>query len=291
MQLLVLVFDIVAFRRTGLVVAWDEFVSLVIVALFAAAMWTYYVAVPDRNPAEWTFAEAFLILALILALGVVGGPAQYGAVALKEPLIDRWLASADAALGVNVPSLVSWTRAHPRVIYPLFLAYDTIVVQTFLPVLVLGMWFRERDALWEWAFHFHLCAVVTLACSALWPSEGPFTFYGFSSVLDQTRIIAHLQGFRDGTMVEVHPRTIEGLITFPSFHAAVGLITTWAFRRRRFWLVGLVPLNAALIAATMLLGVHYAIDIVASVALCGVSVVLFRALKLAPAIRQARPSS
>jgi len=69
---------------------------------------------------------------------------------------------------------------------------------------------------------------------------------------------------------------LEGLITFPSFHVAGGLIVTWVFRRYAAVFAGLLLLNTLMIASTVLLGPHYAIDIVASVALVGLSILLYR---------------
>jgi membrane-associated phospholipid phosphatase len=66
------------------------------------------------------------------------------------------------------------------------------------------------------------------------------------------------------------------MISFPSFHVAGALMVTWAFRRRHRWLMGLGLLNARLVAATVLTGAHYAIDVVATAAMFAVSIGLWR---------------
>ena len=53
-------------------------------------------------------------------------------------------------------------------------------------------------------------------------------------------------------------------------------MVTWAFRRRHCWLIGLGILNAGLVAATVLTGAHYAIDVVATVAMFAASIGLWR---------------
>ncbi len=57
---------------------------------------------------------------------------------------------------------------------------------------------------------------------------------------------------------------IDGLISIPSFHTAGGLMVTWAFRHHRAWLVTFAVVNVLLIAATVLSGTHYAIDVLAT---------------------------
>jgi len=91
------------------------------------------------------------------------------------------------------------------------------------------------ERLWEFAFHFHFCALVTLAASGLFPAECAFTFYGFESLIDQGRFIHHFESLRAGTFQTIRFNDI-GLISFPSFHAAGALMVTWAFRSLPAWL-------------------------------------------------------
>ena len=179
---------------------------------------------------------------------------------------------------MHVPTLVLWTRTHPWLVQILFRSYASLMPQLFLPVFVLAFWYRDRAALWEYAFHYHVCLVVTLVCFALFPAACAFSFYGFESIVDQTRFIAHFGDVRAGLMTVIDPSNTEGLVSFPSFHAAGALMTTWALRRSRIWVTLLGVLNTGLIAATVLLGVHYVTDLLGTVALCGVSLALYRVL-------------
>jgi membrane-associated phospholipid phosphatase len=69
---------------------------------------------------------------------------------------------------------------------------------------------------------------------------------------------------------------LEGLVSFPSFHVAGALIVLWAARRRRWLLMPLVCWNLVLIASTFMTGVHYVIDVIASVPLFLGSVALYQ---------------
>ena len=63
------------------------------------------------------------------------------------------------------------------------------------------------------------------------------------------------------------------------FHAAGAFFVTWAFRERRAVCACFAALNAVLIAATVLSGAHYFVDILASVALFGVSLLVYTRLQ------------
>jgi len=101
--------------------------------------------------------------------------------------------------------------------------------------------------------------------------------------------IRHLEGLRSGATRVVQLGDLEGLITFPSFHAASALLFTWAawpFRRLRWWIVGL---NVLLVASTPIDGAHYAIDLVAGIAVAGLSIAATQ--KLCALLKRNHPSA
>ena len=227
-------------------------------------------------PRKFIIAETLAATFLVVLFTNVVAPAQYVGVALGFPLVDEWLAAADAALGVNVPALVGWTAARPALTVLLAGAYLTLLPQFLLTLVALGFVHRDRSNLWEFVFHFHVCLAVTLLGVALLPAACAFTYYGFESLIDQSRFISHFEGLRAGTFTHIRFDNIEGLISFPSFHVAGGLIVTWAFRHYRWWLVPIAVLNVLLISATVMTGAHYAIDVVVTVLLFAGSVWLWR---------------
>ena len=241
-------------------------------------LWLCLYAVPGHTRRDWMVAEAIVVLIVILTSSLLLGAGQYVVAGWHRPLIDPTLAAADAWLGVSVPALVAWTRPHAWITVALQLAYFTLLPQFVLAIVGLGILQRDRTRLWEFAFHFHVCGVVTLVCSGLFPAACAFTYYGFDSLLDQGRFIDHFTSLRAGTFLLLRLDAIEGLISFPSFHVAGALMVTWAFRGHRAWVVPLMLLNAGLIAATMLLGAHYSVDVLATVVVFTASVGLYRAL-------------
>ena len=294
----VLVATVPFYRSFGLVLDWATFVPTLAAIGFAAIGWLAHRSTPGR-PSEWPIAESFVAFSLIALLFSVVTPAQYLAVALNRPLADPWLARLDALMGISVPDAVWWTRAHPRLVTVLVIAYYSLALQFIAPLVVLGLYHRDRDALWEYTFNFHVCLILTLIGLVFFPAMCAFSYYGFESLIDQTRFIHHFHALRGGTFKVLQLRELEGLITFPSFHVAGGLMVTWAFRRHRWMFIAFFVLNALMIASTVLLGPHYAVDIIASIIVFAASAWLYsrwgrqlastryRTARIAPAVHAA----
>jgi hypothetical protein len=258
----------------GLRIAWSTALSqaLVIALLVAVRLAFWHRPGP---PHERIVADTVLAALLLMTVATIASPAQYLAVATRQPLIDPYLAAADAQLGVHVPALAAWTRAHPAVSAVLTLAYFSLLPQFVGAILLLGLVYRNAARLWEYSFHFHFCAVVTVASLAVFPAACAFSYYGFESTLPQGRFLAHFNGVRAGTLSVIRFDDLEGLISMPSFHAAGGFMLTWAFRGYRIvWLFAV--LNGLLTASTVLSGAHYAVDVPGTALLFGASLLAYR---------------
>ena len=251
------------YYQFGLSFAWEALVPHLILLGLLLGVWSHHQLVPDRRNGA-VVKDLILAVFLLLLLTNVASPAQYAAVALKRPLIDRYLATADAALGVHVPSVTAWTRARPGIGRLLTICYYSLLPQFVLAPIAVVLALRNRQRVWEYVYHFHFCLIVTLAALALFPAAGAFAYYGFESTLNQARFIHHFQSLRDGSFSTIRFDDLEGLISMPSFHAAGALMVTWMFRGYRRWFVPVALLNVGLVAATVMTGAHYFIDVVAT---------------------------
>jgi len=275
-QLLMLAASLPFYSSYGLRVEWSTGVPQALVMGLLVALLFNFWYLPGAA-AEWIAAETVLAACLLFVISCIASPAQYLAVAVGRPLIDPWLAAADASLGIHVPALAEWTREHPSVRALLYLAYFSLLPQFVGVLMLLGLVYRNSERLWEYLFHFHLCGVLTVASLALFPAACAFSYYGFDSTLPQGRFLAHFNGFRTGSLSVIRFDDLEGLISMPSFHVAGGLMLTWAFRGYRVVWVFAV-LNGLLMAATVLSGAHYGVDLPATALLFGASVVVHRLL-------------
>ena len=258
-------------------IAEGKWIPRAVQAAVALTVWGYYFWQPGRR-SEWISAEASMAFLLMLTFAAVATPGQYLAAAFNRPLIDSTLAWWDSLLGIDVPSLVTWTRQYPNLSAVLIGSYFTLLPQFVLIVPVLWLW-SDRRALWEYTFHFHVCTTTTVLVSAIFPVASVFQYFGFESLLDQSRFIAHFQGVRDGSRMVVPLGNMEGLVSMPSLHAAGAMLVTWAVRRIRplVWPVSL--LNTLLIASTVLTGAHYVVDVLAAGVMVAVSVLAYRRLE------------
>jgi hypothetical protein len=271
---LVLGFDVLLFSVRGLTLDWSTMWFGAVLLGVIVVVWLNFYFVPG-GPKERFVAEVLLVVFLMVLLTNVASPMQYAAVAIGAPYADPWLAAADARIGVYVPAVAAWTRAHPATSLLATLTYATLLPQFLLTVIVLAA-LRERERLWEFAFHFHLCTIVTVLALTIWPAVCPPAYYGFTSTIDMTHLMGQIKGFHDGTMRVVRFDELDGLVSFPSFHVAGAVLVTWAFRHRRRILIPLMVLNAGLVMSTLITGVHYVVDVLAALPLCAGSLAAYR---------------
>ena len=274
LNLLVLVADVLFFSARGLTIEWSTVWFGAVLISATIVVWLNFYFVPGA-PKEWFAAEVTFVAFLMVLLTNVASPMQYGAVAMGSRYADPWLAAADARLGVYVPALAAWTRAHPAISLLATFTYFTFQPQLVLAVFVLAA-LRERERLWELAFHFHTCLIVSVAALAVWPAVCTTAYYGFTSTIDMTHLVAQIKGFHEGRMTVVSFDELEGLVSFPSVHVAGALMVTWAFRRRRWIVIPLMVLNGGLIISTVVTGVHYAVDVLAAAPLFACSAAAYR---------------
>jgi membrane-associated phospholipid phosphatase len=123
---------------------------------------------------------------------------------------------------------------------------------------------------------FVFAALVTIALSAVLPAAGVWLHYGLTEA--DARVVPVVStvwpvftGLRDGTLRALVALGAEGVITFPSLHAALAVIliaALWPIRVLRW---PILVLNTVMLAATPIDGAHYLIDVLAGVAVAVLS--------------------
>jgi hypothetical protein len=275
LQALVLIADVGLFLHLGLSLEWSAQATVAVVCLgLAGGLWVNFYLTPctpnDRFAAEVVFAAC-----LLMTFTFVASPGQYAAVALGLPYADGWLAAADAKLGIDVSALAEWTRGHDVLARIMTWSYLSLAPQLLIALLGLAA-LRRRERLWELVFHIHVCLAIVLAALVVWPAVCPPAHFGFTPTIGMTHLIAQIKGFHEGTMTVVRSNELEGLVSFPSFHVAAGLIVVWSFRGYPRTQLALAVLNVAMIVSTFMTGVHYVIDVIAAAPLFGISLAAYR---------------
>jgi hypothetical protein len=213
----------------------------------------------------------------------VGAPLSYLAASAGFPLHDQAFDAADKALGFDWMTLLTWLNAHTTVLVVFRAIYLSLMLQATLIVLSLAFtgqlaWLRI------FVFAFICAAIATIAISCVLPAEGVWSHYGLDANHASYAIpVSHtswpvFHGLRDGTYRQLMADGAEGIITFPSLHAALAMIlcaVSWP-NRWLWWLI--IPTNFVMLAATPIEGSHYIVDVIAGIAIAGLSVAASLAL-------------
>jgi membrane-associated phospholipid phosphatase len=249
--------------------AWLTFVApAAVCAMLTAGGWFY-----TRYRPEPPLASALTGTAQMVAFAAVAAPLSYLAASAGLPLHDTAFDAADRALGLDWPRLLAWMNAHPWLHSVFWAAYLSFTVQASVTILALAFTCRLMR-LRAFMLAFFLCAIVTIALSGLFPAQGVWGHYGltaadYPAIAPATREL-HLPiylGLRDGSFRLFTGIGSEGIITFPSLHAALGVIfivALWPVPVLR-WIGAVV--NGLMIIATPIDGGHYFIDVIAGLAL------------------------
>ena len=265
---------------SGFQLVWHSFLAAACTsAICLAGYWFYQSRRPDSK-----LASALGGTAQIVAFAAVGAPLSYVAASLDLPLQDRWFDLADRALGLDWSALLTWMDAHAALHPLLRTIYWSLMPQTVVVVLALALagrlaWLRI------FMLAFVIATLVTIAVAAIVPAEGVWGFYrlhgtDYPAIAPATQQL-HLpvfHGLRDGTFRQLMATGAEGIITFPSLHAALALLLAaglWQIPVLRW--VGLA-LNAVMLLSIPVDGGHYFIDVAAGLAIAWASLAAAKAI-------------
>lgn len=235
--------------------------------LLCAANWFYTTVRRDQN-----IGGALMSTAQIIAFTAVGAPLSYVAASAGFPLQDALLASWDRHLGIDWPGYVSLITSHAWLFQIFALAYASFTLQVITTVLILGF-AGHILRLSVFVQAFMLTTLVTIGISAVIPAMGPWLFYHAQPAIAHGAIPVSstswpvFLGLRDGTFHAMSGLNSEGIITFPSLHAALSVLfvlALWRVRGLR-WIA--LAINIAMIMATPFAGSHYVVDVIAGIAI------------------------
>lgn len=222
-------------------------------------------------------ALAFLQMTLFTVLGVV---LAYALAARGGPLWDARLAAADARLGLDWPAILHAADAAPLALWVGAVAYHSLVLQMIVCIVALSATGR-LDRLRTAVAAAIASGAATIAISGAMPAMGnlfdPADYrHLWPSVAWGERGL--IEGLRDGSGRALDLSHLMGIVSFPSYHAALPVILAWALRDLRIARVA-APVWAGLtILATPLFGGHYGVDVLAGLGLAVAAIAVAPAL-------------
>lgn len=190
----------------------------------------------------------------------------------KLPLWDARFAAADRALGLDWLGMYRWWAAHPGASVAGELAYMGLGPEFIILLLWLALSGRQGRATALWR-RFMVAASVTIAVGLVLPASGAFVFYHLP-VAKATEYVGQMEALRDGTLRVIDLMDAQGLVVFPSFHAALAVICAAAARGK--WIAPVWGANALIVVASPAFGGHYFVDIAAGITLAALTILAVR---------------
>jgi membrane-associated phospholipid phosphatase len=199
--------------------------------------------------------------AQLVTFGAALAVLSYLVARTDAPLADAALLRADRALGFDWWAWTAAAHGDPRVAWLLLRAYDSLVPQVAVAVMALALW-RSATLL---LLRLAATGLATVALSGVLPAIG---------MRPDAAHVPHLLALRADRLSVIDPTRLEGLIAFPSYHAVLAVLLAhalWAAPRalRPFALA----LNAVMLVATISVGGHYLVDVLAGCALALLAIV------------------
>lgn len=210
--------------------------------------------------------------ATLIALGATGVTFSYLATGNAGSLQDANLAAFDRALGFNWPAFLAWTNQYPMLVWLLRTAYHSTGPQLFLLPVLLAMFLR-RDRLAEFMAVLAVSSLLTGVIMAFVPAAGAYAYFKpDSATFDNYAPIsgmwhhATLVALRENAAPVLDFSMTQGLVTFPSFHTVLAILTCYAVRGWHWIFWPTVMLNAVVLVGTITEGGHHFVDLLAGAA-------------------------
>lgn len=195
---------------------------------------------------------------------------NYATMSTAFPYADEMLSRWDAFLGFDWTSYFEAVRTSRMVglLEVSYVAIGTASMLTFGLLMASSDPRRARYFLETTLVSGFVCTVIGMFL----PARGSVATYlgetadfaGFSNPPGLYFVDA-LSQLRGDAMVVLNPDQMPGLVSFPSFHTAAGVIIVVSFwRTRLFWPA--FAFSALMIAATPVLGGHYLVDLLSGAA-------------------------
>lgn len=205
------------------------------------------------------FIYEVLIGLFIFTLVLSGtGTLQYTPFQVIDEILVRW----DARLHVDVYDLVAWLHQVPYIKQGLTTVYESLSLELLGVPLVL-IFMRRYALLREYYTLILISATIGYSIYYFFPTIAPASALGgpyfsveqYATGLKFNEIHHHLV-----------PSTQEGgLISFPSFHVIWAWFLVYTVRCWKLLFIVLSCWNTVLVISCVLLGWHYAVDVIGSV--------------------------
>jgi membrane-associated phospholipid phosphatase len=260
---LLLVFDAAYIAATDL-----SFHTSTVLKVFGLLIWLLMASLLARTYAMTRIGDLLLGITLPLIFSALIVVLTVILTRHSGPFADAWISGSDQALGLDWVRLLSFYKAQPEFTAVSQLSYNSLKWQ--LPLVCFALFLSMRwQRGWTLVNAWALALIVAAAIHPFFTAMGPYLHYGISPYdFPAQRMPFPWTTGPTLEAIRTHRNTdvvglMNGLVFFPSFHTAAGVMfiySWWDFRRLR-WLF--VPLNLLMISACPIIGYHYFSDVIA----------------------------
>ena len=199
----------------------------------------------------------------VVALAAMSG----GAIAMLElrfgfPKADQMLHQLDSALIVDGTKIATMVAGQRDLLLPILAPIYNFTVELCFASLVILSLTKDGVEAWRGAFIFTGTLLTTCAVAAFIPATGLIN-WAPPSVLTflPSAFMKHFEEFYYGADPVLRLQVIDGVITFPSFHAVVGFLVFSLWRKRLVTRIAAAIWLAVELLSTIT-GGHYVIDLI-----------------------------
>ena len=205
-------------------------------------------------------------------IGVVAlGGMACGAIAMLElrlhfPLADALLYSADRAMGIDGIAIIDWLLRQGHWVFWIMAPAYNLTIPIFFVGLIILAWIGDRVEAWRAALCFVGTLLTTCVIAMFTPAKG-LGLWAPPALLQRLPEQAmrtfwhHFDDFYFGADPVLRMQVVDGVISFPSFHAIVGFLVLAMWRQYRGASVAAAAWLAIMLLATLPGGGHYVVDL------------------------------
>jgi hypothetical protein len=272
-------------------------IDLIWLALSPAVLtrnsWIYICSVlAIANVAVWSARffsrkDLFYVLLMGLAFTACSWPVlrlfNYLSMTTALPWADPLLSDWDGSIGFDWMAYLAFVDQYPSLMGLMDWAYTSLDGYSVYFYVAIACLAGRRERCFEFLALFIVIAVFCMVVGMFFPARAAMIYYApdlssFNYVNANIGIyhIDILLALRSDPVPVLDLMHMPGLVTFPSFHTAMGVMLIYVCRGNIAMLVASLIINLLMIAATPLFGSHYLIDVIAGVIATLIGIFLFR---------------
>lgn len=215
-----------------------------------------------EDTGHWRLADACGTVGVAAMGGLCCGAIAMLELRLGFPLADGMLHRADLALGVDAIHVLAMVAPHRDVLIQILAPAYNYTLEVFFAGLVVLSLMNDRVEAWRAALCFVGTLLTTCIIAAFIPATGLVNWAPPNLLEHLPRVfLTHFNEFYYGNDPVLRLQVIDGVISFPSFHAVVGFLVMSMWRTRPTTRIAAAVWLVVELTSTVC-GGHYIVDLI-----------------------------